>query len=120
MPPCTGPSAPARTASMWPSPWLRPTKDSPAVSVWFPPMGVLEDAIRQHLDLKRQHGASEEELDREESEALGASRREAEEAAAAQAQAADPDGPEVAVEEQPASEQVSEPGPEPFDADQPE
>jgi hypothetical protein len=34
-------------------------------------MGSLDDAIREHLDLKRKHGASEEELEREEEEALG-------------------------------------------------
>jgi hypothetical protein len=40
-------------------------------------MGVLDDAIRQHLDLKRQHGAPEEEVTRQETEALGPARREA-------------------------------------------
>jgi len=39
-------------------------------------MGVLDDAIRQHIELKRQHGASEEELRLEEHEALGPARRE--------------------------------------------
>jgi hypothetical protein len=39
-------------------------------------MGILDDAIRQHLDLKRQHGAPEEELQRQEEEALGPARRE--------------------------------------------
>jgi hypothetical protein len=38
-------------------------------------MGILDDAIRQHLDLKRKHGASEEELQRQEEEALGPARR---------------------------------------------
>ena len=38
-------------------------------------MGVLDDAIRQHLELKRQHGAPEEELQRQEEEALGPARR---------------------------------------------
>jgi hypothetical protein len=40
-------------------------------------MGLLDDAIRQHLDLKRQHGADESELRRKENEALGPARREA-------------------------------------------
>ena len=40
-------------------------------------MGVLEDAIREHLELKRRHGASDEELRRQEAEALGPARREA-------------------------------------------
>jgi hypothetical protein len=38
-------------------------------------MGLLDDAIRQHLELKRQHGASEQELQRQEEEALGPARR---------------------------------------------
>jgi hypothetical protein len=40
-------------------------------------MGVLDDAIREHLDLRRKHGAPEEELRRQEEEALGPARREA-------------------------------------------
>jgi hypothetical protein len=38
-------------------------------------MGVLDDAIREHLDLKRRHGVAEEELQRQEEEALGPARR---------------------------------------------
>lgn len=38
-------------------------------------MGVLDDAIREHLELKRQHGASNEELTRAEQDALGPARR---------------------------------------------
>jgi hypothetical protein len=38
-------------------------------------MGVLDDAIREHLDLKRRRGASEDELARAEAEALGPARR---------------------------------------------
>jgi hypothetical protein len=38
-------------------------------------MGVLEEAIRDHLELRRKHGASDEELRREEAEALGPARR---------------------------------------------
>jgi hypothetical protein len=38
-------------------------------------MGLLDDAIRQHLELKRQHGAPEEEIQRQEEEALGPARR---------------------------------------------
>jgi hypothetical protein len=37
-------------------------------------MGVLEDAIREHLELKRAHGASDEEVERDETEALGPAR----------------------------------------------
>ena len=39
-------------------------------------MGVLDDAIREHLELKRRSGAPEEEVTRLESEAFGAARRE--------------------------------------------
>jgi hypothetical protein len=38
-------------------------------------MGLLDDAIREHLDLKRRHGAAEEEIARQEQEALGPPRR---------------------------------------------
>ncbi len=40
-------------------------------------MGQLDEAIRAHLELKRKHGASEEELQAEEQEALGPVIREA-------------------------------------------
>ena len=40
-------------------------------------MGVLDDAIREHIELKRKHGANPSELDRQEQEALGPARREA-------------------------------------------
>jgi hypothetical protein len=33
-------------------------------------MGILDDAIREHLELKRSHGAPEEEIHRQEVEAL--------------------------------------------------
>ncbi len=39
-------------------------------------MGQLDEAIRAHLELKRKHGASEEELHAKEQEALGPVRRE--------------------------------------------
>src|SRR5947209_2882248 len=39
-------------------------------------MGVLDDAIREHLELKRRHGASDEEIALAEAEALGPARRE--------------------------------------------
>ena len=38
-------------------------------------MGLLDDAIREHLELKRKHGAGDEELLRQENEALGPARR---------------------------------------------
>jgi hypothetical protein len=39
-------------------------------------MGMLDDAIREHLELKRRHGADSEEVARQEAEALGPARRE--------------------------------------------
>jgi hypothetical protein len=39
-------------------------------------MGVLEDAIREHLELRRKHGASDDEVRRQEDDALGPARRE--------------------------------------------
>ena len=50
-------------------------------------MSVLEDAIREHLDLKRKHGASEEELNEQEAEALGPARRDLPEGEAGAAEA---------------------------------
>src|SRR5204863_1118005 len=38
-------------------------------------MGLLDDAIREHLELKRRRGADAGEVSREESEALGPVRR---------------------------------------------
>ena len=35
-------------------------------------MGLLDDAIREHLELKRSHGADPDEVERQEREALGA------------------------------------------------
>src|SRR5215208_4723008 len=73
---CTGPSGPAGTASSGPRRCPRPAERSGGrgldvlrASVGFRPMGVLDDAIREHLHLKRRHGAGEE-------EALGPARRE--------------------------------------------
>jgi hypothetical protein len=83
-------------------------------------MGLLDDAIRQHLELKRQHGAQEEELSRQETEALGPARRDfppdaagAEEPAAAEAADAG-----TAVQEpvaEPAGWLDDEPGEPPFE-----
>jgi hypothetical protein len=44
-------------------------------------MGSLDDAIREHLELKRQRGASDEEVKRQEEEAFGRGRRSAPEEA---------------------------------------
>lgn len=40
-------------------------------------MGILDDAIREHLELKRSHGATEDELRRKEAEVFGQPRQEA-------------------------------------------
>jgi hypothetical protein len=64
-------------------------------------MGLLDDAIREHLDLKRRHGADPADIERAEREALGPVRR----------------GPEVAGEDAPAPEAVLEPEAEHLDAE---
>ena len=58
-------------------------------------MGLLDDAIKEHLELKRKHGAAEEELRRQETEALGPARRDfnAEPAAEAETAPAEPVAP---------------------------
>src|SRR3954469_22440332 len=38
-------------------------------------MGLLDDAIREHLELKRKHGANPEDVARQEQEALGPGQR---------------------------------------------
>ena len=79
-------------------------------------MGILDDAIREHLDLKRQHGAPEEEVQRQQDEALGPARREVGPPAE--------DGETVAADGEPEGAQLDEalPGeaPEPGDAAEPE
>jgi hypothetical protein len=70
-------------------------------------MGLLDDAIKEHLELKRRRGADAEEVTRQEQEALGAPQR-AEFAGAAPAATAEPD----AVEDAPAPEPEPEPLPE--------
>src|SRR5829696_2045726 len=73
-------------------------------------MGLLDDAIREHLELKRRHGADPDEVARQEQEALGAAARASAEATAepadgAVASAADDD---VAAVEAPT--RIQEPG----------
>ena len=67
-------------------------------------MGILDDAIREHLDLKRQHGAPEEEVQRQQDEALGPARREV-------AQPAE-DGETVTANGEPEGAQLDEASPE--------
>ncbi len=85
-------------------------------------MGLLDDAIREHLDLKRKHGAGDEELRRQETEALGPARRDFsgdresadEQAAAEPAEAASAATAEAPAE--PVGWLDEEPGTAPFDA----
>jgi hypothetical protein len=77
-------------------------------------MGLLDDAIRQHLELKRQHGAPEEELQRQEEEALGPARREV---APAEPSGGDGEVELEASDEVAAAEAASEQETELFDAD---
>ena len=56
-------------------------------------MGLLDDAIREHLDLKRRRGADPTEIERAEREALGPVRR----------------GPELTGKEQVAPQEPSSP-----------
>lgn len=53
-------------------------------------MGILDDAIKEHLELKRQHGAGDSELKKIEDEAFGASERPGDEAPASDALAEAP------------------------------
>jgi hypothetical protein len=86
-------------------------------------MGILDDAIRQHLDLKRRQGAEEDELQRLEDEAFGPPSRPGEPdfpgpAAEGDAAGSSPEtGESVAVEEPLAAEPTT-PAPEPSTAEE--
>jgi hypothetical protein len=96
-------------------------------------MGLLDDAIREHLELKRQHGGDLEEISRQEREALGAARKaefakteDADEAVGELPEAeAEPESEAAEPEAEPVEEPVAaelEPEPEPaasapFDVD---
>jgi hypothetical protein len=73
-------------------------------------MGLLDDAIREHLELKRQHGADPTEVERQEREALGAT-------APVRAPDAEPDEPTTAAPAEP--EAVPEPAPDSSAPDEP-
>jgi outer membrane biosynthesis protein TonB len=75
-------------------------------------MGLLDDAIREHLELKRRHGADPGEVARQESEALGPARRAAEMAQAQPEVEHEPE-PDFDFEPEPDPEPVFEPEPEP-------
>jgi hypothetical protein len=84
-------------------------------------MGLLDDAIREHLELKRRHGADPEEVSRQEREALGAPAQAEFAQPAAPGAAAPPDaGDEAAAE---VDAELREPEPEseppPLDDDEP-
>ena len=66
-------------------------------------MGLLDDAIREHLELKRRHGADPEEVARQEREAFGPGQRN---------EFAQPagEGDAPPVDEPPAAAQPTQPG----------
>jgi hypothetical protein len=72
--------------------------------VWLR-MGLLDDAIREHLELKRRRGADPGEVAREQREALDAVPR----GGAAEIEEAEPNGP-VAENDAPGSASVAAPG----------
>lgn len=88
-------------------------------------MGILDEAIREHLELKRQHGAGDSELKQLEDEAFGQAERPGDEAAAdplAEAPTefmAQPDAPEeTPARREPSIADLQEPPPPP--AEKPE
>ena len=82
-------------------------------------MGLLDDAIREHLELKRRRGADPSEIAREETEALGPVRREApaEAAAPPSHEPAALDEPAVAYDDEP--DDLDAPGAVAFDDEAP-
>ena len=82
-------------------------------------MGLLDDAIREHLELKRRHGADPGEVARQESEALGPARRTAETAQAEPEVEHEPE-PDFDFEPEPEPEPVYEAEPEPEPEPEPE
>ena len=77
-------------------------------------MGLLDDAIREHLELKRKHGANPEDVARQEQEALGPGQRNE----FAQPEGAAPAPPEAAAEEPEAVAPEAPPEFEPPSADE--
>jgi hypothetical protein len=77
-------------------------------------MGLLDDAIRQHLELKRLHGADPQEVARQEDEALGA-------IGGHDAAAAEPVEAEIAAEAAPPADEIEiEEPPVPYEPPAPE
>src|SRR2546423_7694180 len=83
---CTRPSARGRTGRSRLR-WPRRTCPEPGSLC---AMGLLDDAIKEHLELKRRRGADPTEIERLEREALGPVRRMAEEVPGAEAPASAP------------------------------
>jgi hypothetical protein len=79
-------------------------------------MGALDDAIREHLELKRRQGASEEELKRKEDEAFGRAQL----GSTGAPQVTTPDAPEARVPEPVPDADPSEPFEAAIDAASPE
>jgi len=77
-------------------------------------MGLLDDAIREHLELKRRHGASDEEIAQKEAEALGPARRDFPVPQQAEAEPEPVPEPDAVSEPEPVPEPdaVSEPEPD--------
>jgi hypothetical protein len=73
-------------------------------------MGLLDDAIREHLDLQRRRGADPTEVQRAEREALGPVRRAPESASGADDEVHEPDG--VGAESPPGQPEAFEAAPE--------
>jgi hypothetical protein len=69
-------------------------------------MGLLDDAIREHLELKRKHGANPEDVARQEQEALGPGQRN---------EFAQPEGPEQPVVPEPELQEPAAAAAEPAD-----
>ena len=86
-------------------------------------MGLLDDAIREHLELKRRRGADPAEVEKQEREALGPVGSGAGAAAPATAEAERPVDAEpqsaVEAEPEPLQETPSDDGPELFDEEAP-
>jgi hypothetical protein len=80
-------------------------------------MGILDDAIKEHLELKRQHGADDSELKQLEDEAFGAAERPGSEGAASDPLAEAPTefmtqpDLEQAPEDEPAADSSPQPAP---------
>ncbi len=79
-------------------------------------MGLLDDAIREHLELKRKHGADPGEVDRQVEEALGAPQR-AEFADASETPEPASDEEPFAAAEEPVGDAPAAPEHEPFDVE---